>query len=233
MLYKNPYIEVCLEGPQSLLRGLSQKEKEILVQHHTYAQYRKGELLIKEGEKPHGLICLSSGKVKVFKEGVGGREQILRMVSPQGFIGYRAIFADSSYCASAIAIEDATICIFEKDCFIKIVRKNPDLALKLMKAFAEELGFSNNRTVSLTQKHIRGRLAESLLVLRDTYGFENDGKTIRVYLSREDIANLSNMTTSNAIRTLSTLASEEIIAIEGRKIMILDTHKLERISELG
>jgi CRP-like cAMP-binding protein len=223
MLYKNLYIEQCLEGAQSLLKGLNQKEKETLIQHHTYVQYKKGELLLKEGENPHGLICLASGKVKIFKEGVGGREQILRMVRPQGFIGYRAIFADSP----------SAVCLFEKDCFLRIVRKNPDFALKLMKAFAEELGFSNNRTVSLTQKHIRGRLAESLLVLRDTYGYENDGKTIRVYLSREDIANLSNMTTSNAIRTLSTLASEEIISIEGRKIMILDCTKLERISELG
>jgi CRP-like cAMP-binding protein len=233
MLYKNPYIELCLEGPNSLLKVLSLKEKELLIQHHTYAHYRKGDFVIKEGEKPYGLISLAQGKVKVLKEGVGGREQILRMVRPQGFIGYRAIFADSSYCASAIAIEDSTICIFEKGCFIKIVRKNPNLALKLIKVFAEELNFSNNRTVSLTQKHIRGRLAESLLVLRDTYGFENDGKTIMVYLSREDIANLSNMTTSNAIRTLSNLASEEIIAIEGRRIMILDCNKLERISELG
>jgi CRP-like cAMP-binding protein len=215
------------------MKELNQKEKEALIQHHTYAQYKKGELLVKDGEKPYGLICLASGKVKVFKEGVGGREQILRMVRPQGFIGYSAIFADSPYYASAIAIEDSTVCIFEKDCFIRLVRKNPDLSMKLMKELAEELGFSNNRTVSLTQKHIRGRLAESLLVLRDTYGLENDGKTIRVYLSREDIANLSNMTTSNAIRTLSTLASEEIISIEGRKIMILDCHRLERISDLG
>lgn len=233
MPYKNPYIEECLEGSHSLLKGLSQKEKETLVMHHTYAQYRKGELVLKEGEKPHGLICLASGKVKVFKEGVGGREQILRMVRPQGFIGYRAIFAEGSYFASAVAIEDSAICIFEKDCFLRIVRKNNDLALLFMKVFADELGFSNNRTVSLTQKHIRGRLAESLLVLRDTYGFENDGKTINVYLSREDIASLSNMTTSNAIRTLSTLASEDIISIEGRKIMILDGLRLERISELG
>jgi CRP-like cAMP-binding protein len=233
MQYKNPYIGQCLEGTNSILRGLTQKEKEILVQHHTYAQYKKGELLLKEGEKPHGLIYLVSGKVKVFKEGVGGREQILRMVRQHGFIGYRAVFSDGTYSASALAIEDSTIIIFEKSCFIKIIRKNPDLALMFMKVFAEELRFSNNRTVSLTQKHIRGRLAESLLVLRDTYGFENDGKTIRVYLSREDIANLSNMTTSNAIRTLSNLASEDIIAIEGRKIMILDSHKLERISELG
>ena len=96
MLYKNPHIEQCLEGNFSLLKDLSQKEKETLIQHHTYAQYKKGELLLKEGENPHGLICLSSGKVKVFKEGVGGREQILRMVRPQGFIGYRAIFADSN-----------------------------------------------------------------------------------------------------------------------------------------
>jgi len=96
-----------------------------------------------------------------------------------------------------------------------------------------ELGFSNNRTVSLTQKHIRGRLAESLIVLRDTYGYETDGMTIKAYLSREDIANLSNMTTSNAIRTLSTFATEEVISIDGRKIRILDLPKLERISELG
>jgi len=233
MQYKNSYIEQCLEGSHSLLKGLPQKEKETLVQHHTYAQYRKGEYLLKEGEKPHGLICLASGKVKVFKEGVGGREQILRMVKPQGFIGYRALFAQSSYSASAMAIEDSSICIFEKDCFMRLIQKNSELALQFMKVFAEELGFSNNRTVSLTQKHIRGRLAESLIVLRDTYGFENDGRTINVYLSREDIANLSNMTTSNAIRILSILASEDIIALQGRKIMILDPQRLERISELG
>jgi CRP-like cAMP-binding protein len=233
MIYRNPFIESCLEGSHSVFKSLPEKEKELLVQNHTYTSYKKGEILLLEGEKPHGLICLASGKVKIIKEGVGGREQILQMVSPQGFIGYRAIFAESPYSASAVAIEDSSICIFEKECVITVIKRNPDLALRFMKLFAIELGFSNNRTISLTQKHIRGRLAESLIVLRDIYGYENDGKTINVYLSREDIANLSNMTTSNAIRTLSNLASEEIIAIEGRRIMILDANRLERISELG
>jgi CRP-like cAMP-binding protein len=76
-------------------------------------------------------------------------------------------------------------------------------------------------------------LAESLLLLKDKYGVENDGTTLRVYLSREDIANLSNMTTSNAIRTLSNFASERVIAIDGRKIKILDANRLERVSKLG
>jgi CRP-like cAMP-binding protein len=233
MIYKNQYVEYCLEGPHSVFKKLPFREKEILVQHHTINKYRKGELLLKEGEKPHGLICLASGKVKIFKEGVGGRQQILKMIRPQGLIGYRALFAESTYCASALAIEESVITIFEKESVYKIIRKNPDLALRFMRIFAEELGFSNNRTVSLTQKHIRGRLAESLLVLKDTYGFDSDRKTLNVTLSREDIANLSNMTTSNAIRTLSNLTSENIIALEGRKILILDCYKLERVSELG
>ena len=232
-LYKNHHIEACIETTGSIFKNLSKEEQELLIKNHSYAHYRKGELIFKEGEKPPGLISLAGGKVKVFKEGVGGREQILRMVRQGGMLGYRALFAGMNYSASAIALEDSTICIIEKDSFYKLIRESGDLSFKLIRMISQELGFSNNRTVSLTQKHIRGRLAESLIVLRDTYGYESDGKTIKAYLSREDIANLSNMTTSNAIRTLSTFASEDVISIDGRKIRILDPVRLERISSLG
>jgi CRP-like cAMP-binding protein len=233
MQYINPYIELCLEGTSSLFKGLNQKDKEIIAQHHNLTFVKKGNLLVKEGEKSRGLICLASGKVKVFKEGVGGREQILKLVRPQGYIGYRALFSENTWSFSAAAIEDSTICILEKNSLIKILKKNADLALKFIRLIADELGFSNSRTVSLTQKHIRGRLAESLLMLLDAYGYDEDGKTIQVSLSREDIANLSNMTTSNAIRTLSNLSSEGIIGIAGRKISILDKASLEHICEMG
>lgn len=233
MQYVNPYIELCLEGSSSIFKGLNQKDKETLVNQHTLVIIKKGQFLFKEGEKPRGLICLASGKAKVFKDGVGGRGQILKMVRYQGFIGYKALFSDNPWSVSSIAIEDSAICIFEKNSFIRILRKNPDLSIKLIKVIADELWISNNRTVSLTQKHIRGRLAESLLILRDTYGYDADGITIRVSMSREDIANLSSMTTSNAIRTLSTFAAEGIIEITGRRISILDSNQLERISELG
>jgi CRP-like cAMP-binding protein len=95
------------------------------------------------------------------------------------------------------------------------------------------LGASDERTVSLTQKHIRGRLAESLLFLKDSYGVEEDGYTLSIYLSREDLASLSNMTTSNAIRTLSIFASEKLIAIDGRKIKLINEERLRKISRIG
>lgn len=233
MQYLNPYIELCLEGPSSVFKVLNQKEKETLAQHHTVSYIKKGGFLFKEGDKPRGLICLASGKAKVFKEGVGGRQQILKMVRQQGFIGYRTIYSDNTWTVSAVAVEDSAICVLDRNSLLKILKKNADLGLKFIKVISEELCFSNDRTVSLTQKHIRGRLAESLIMLRDTYGLEADGKTIRVLLSREDIANLSNMTTSNGIRTLSNLASEGLIELEGRKIKILASTNLEHISELG
>ena len=89
---------------------------------------------------------------------------------------------------------------------MKLIKDNSELALFFIRQLSIDLGISDERTVNLTQKLIRGRLAESLLFLKDTYGVEEDESTLSIYLSREDLANLSNMTTSNAIRTLSNFA---------------------------
>lgn len=223
----------CIGHEKSIFNVLSPEEKKILQKNYICKRINKGEIVFKEGDWPMGLISLSTGKVKVFKEGVGGREQIIRLAKPVGFIGYRALFAEQQHTATAVAIEDSTICIIDKNSLYEVMKLNSRLTMSIIKSFATELGFTINRTVTLTQKHIRGRLAESLIHLRDLYGFEDDEKTLKVYLSREDLANLSSMTTSNAIRTLSSFAAEGIIRLKGRKISILDNNKIERISELG
>ena len=221
------------EPKKSIYKYLTPEEKIELEDHLTRIHVKKNDLIFKEGDKPQGFITLEEGKVKIFKEGVGGREQIIRMVKPGGFVSYRALIAGEIHIASAVALEDSLITVIENDYFFNKLLKNNALTLRLLTKLAKELGFSNLRTVTLTQKHIRGRLAESIILLKHKYGLEPDGSTIKAYLSREDLANLSNMTTSNAIRTLSSFVSEKVIAIDGRKVRILDFQKLERISKLG
>lgn len=222
-----------MEHQQSVFKNLNDSERRILYAGYQCRSYKKGDVIFAEGDTPMGLLCLSSGKVKVFKTGVGGREQIVRMARPVGFIGYRALFAEDKHTATAVAIEDAHVCVFNKTSLFKVMRNNFDLSFSILKSFATELGFTINRTVTLTQKHIRGRLAESLIFLKDTYGFEDDRQTIKVVLSRDDLANLSGMTTSNAIRTLSAFASEGIVQLDHKKIRIIDQNHLELISERG
>lgn len=223
----------CLDNKKSVFSILTEEERELLKKHHHCVKYNAHEIIFREGDMPNALICLSDGKVKTFKEGVGGREQIVRLAKPVGFIGYRALFAGERYLATAVTIEPCSVCFIEKDALLEVVKNNSVFAMAIISSLARELGVSNSRVVTLTQKHVRGRLAEALLFLKDTYGFEEDGFTLKAYLSREDLAGLSNMTTSNAIRTLSQFNQEKLIEIKRRKIKILQLKKIEQISELG
>jgi len=233
MLKSGQGMKDIVENTNSIFYLLTQEEKEELENHVSLAHYKKNEFVFKEGERPTGFLVLVDGKVKIFKEGVGGREQIVRMTKPMGIIGFRALLAEENHNSSALTLEESLICSVSPDFIFNKALLNSNFSNKIISKLARELGFSNSRMVTLTQKHIRGRLAESLILLKNKFGFENDGTTLKVYLSREDIANLSNMTTSNAIRTLSTFANEEVIVIDGRKIKILDAQRLERVSKLG
>ena len=85
MNYPNQYMDLCLEGSSSVFKGLNQKDKETIAQHHSTAVVNRGGFLFTEGEKTRGLIYLVAGKVKIFKEGVGESEQILRMIKPRRY----------------------------------------------------------------------------------------------------------------------------------------------------
>ncbi len=221
------------ERLNTLTSLLTDAEKKELRESCTIQRYKKNEVIYREGDVPTDLLCLINGKVKIYKDGISGRTQIIRVIKPVEYFGYRAYFANQNFITAASAFESTLICKIPLDILNKWISNNNALAQFFIRQLSIDLGVSDQRTVNLTQKHIRGRLAESLLFLIDCYGLEEDGATLSIYLSREDMANLSNMTTSNAIRTLSAFATEKIIAIDGRKIKIIDSAKLKKVSKIG
>ena len=229
---KNKSIDISTSLPE-IWKVLNEREHKIIRDNARFVNLKKNEIVYYENDKPKDFMCLLKGKVKIYKDGVGGRSQIVRVVRPVQYFGYRAYFAQESYVTSAAAFEPSLVCLIPMEIVDKILQKNTSLAILLIRLLSIDLGISDQRVVNLTQKHIRGRLAESLIFLKESYGLEEDGATIAIYLSREDLANLSNMTTSNAIRTLSLFEKERIISIDGRKIKIIDEKKLQKISRNG
>ncbi|MDR2835897.1 MAG: Crp/Fnr family transcriptional regulator [Bacteroidales bacterium] len=213
--------------------NLTAQEKEELLQNIIISEYEKNDYIIKKGQIPVGLICLLAGKVKIFQEGVSNREQIVRLAKPGGFIGYRALFAEQLYFSTAIALENSVVCTIKKEPLFKIMNNNSKLTFEILRSLALELGVSNVRTINLTQKHVRGRLAEGLLFLIETYGYKADKQTINACLTREDIASLCNMTTSNAIRILSMFSEEKLIELNKKDIKIVNYAELQHISNIG
>ncbi len=215
-----------------LFSVLTEEQQSQLRKCMTMRHYKKDEIIYNEGETPRQLFCLLSGKVKVYKDGIG-RSQIVRIISPVEYFGYRAALAQEAFITAAAAFEPSFIVKFPLTHIEEFMQTNARLGCFLVQKLAAALGKSDERLVNLTQKHVRARVAESILYLKECYGTGDDGQTLSACLSRNDMASLSNMTTSNAIRTLSLFAAEGLISLERRKICILDETTLKKISVSG
>lgn len=233
MIKKSTLERILGDDLSEMWNALTPEEKRIVTDNFHYEEYNKNQMIYAENDPPTNLYCLLEGKVKLFKSGVGDRAQILRLYRPVQYFGYRAYFAGEQYVSSAATVEESILGHVPMNVVEQIIRGNNDLAMFFIHELARNLGGSDTKIVNLTQKHIRGRLAEALLLLLDHYGLEDDGLTLKIYMSREDLANLSNMTTANAIRTLTAFAQERVIVVDGRRIKIINEPQLRKISKYG
>ena len=195
--------------------------------------YKKNAVIHNEGEKASHIWTLIDGKVRIYKEGIGQRTQIIRLLKPRDFFGFRAAIAGDVYTSCASTIEPSVAYMLSAKVFMELLKKNHAFCFEMTMALATDLAVSELQTINLTQKHIRGRLAEALLNIKKNYGLDEDGCTLAMYMSREDLANMSNMPTSNAIRTLSQFAAEGLVSVDGRKIKLLREEEIKHISRLG
>ncbi|MDH3650527.1 MAG: Crp/Fnr family transcriptional regulator [Saprospiraceae bacterium] len=223
----------CMVRRFSLFDDLNVEELATLDLNRSRVSYKAGEYIYKQGTRPIGLICLSRGKVKITTDSISGTEQIIALRKPVDFLGFTDLMGEDVHFSSAIAMEETEICFIPLADFMDLVKTNLSLALKIIKQLINELTKANQRTADLTQKHMRARLADALLYVLNTYGTSEIDNVLNVDLKRSDLAGLSNMTTANAIRTLSEFVKSDLVGVDGRKIKIKNLQELENISLAG
>lgn len=223
----------CPARELSFFKDLAGNDVECLSDAKSCTKLKKGHYVFNEGGWPNGVHCVQSGKVKMFKSNSDGKEQIMYFAQQGDFLGYRALIAEEKYAMSAEIIEDSTICFIPRDTFFSILDRNPEISKKMMKALCHELGVAGEKIQSMAQKSVRERLAETLLVLHDTFKMPGtQDAVINITLPREDIANLVGTATETVIRLLSEMKEDKLIEFEGKKIRLLNPVKLKRIAEL-
>ncbi len=195
--------------------------------HKTTNLYQKGQVIFYQGNQAYGLYCIFSGRVKLYKSGVDGKQQIIRIAGPGELLGYRSILADEPYSSTAEALEEATICCIDRNAFSQILPKHPELAVNIIKKLAKELRAAEDLATSIAQKSVRERMAELLLMLKETYGTPGKkGVRIDLQLSREEMGEMIGITQETAIRLLSEFKQDKMIDVKEREITILDPKAL-------
>lgn len=192
--------------------------------------FKKGQYIFKEKSEPKGLFCIHDGNVKIAKISEDGKEQIVRLAKSGNFIGYRALLCNDIYQASAIALEDTHVCFYNKEIYFDLLYSKPEIASQTIKVLTRDLRFAENMMLNMAQKHVKGRIAEILLMLEEFYGvYEKDG-TINATFKREDIGHLVGTTTETSIRVISDFVKDNLIELKGKRIKLLDRTRINDLS---
>tara|TARA_R110002049_G_scaffold248695_11_gene423193 strand:+ start:4149 stop:4823 length:675 start_codon:yes stop_codon:yes gene_type:complete len=211
-------------------RNLKILSGSYLIEQKSGIRCKKGQQFIIEGAPVNGLFFVLSGKVKVFRTGINGREQIVRFAKEGEIIGHRGFGAEEHYSIGAIALEDSVLCYFSKDNLQETLRNNAIFAYDLMLFYANELNKSESKVKSISQMTVRERVIDTLLYIHrkfgDTRGFLN------LPLSRKEYADYAGTTEEQVIRVFSSLKKENLISAKGKKISMTNLQLLKKeISE--
>lgn len=187
---------------------------------------RKGQQFIMEGAPVNGLFFLLQGKVKVYRTGIHGREQIVRFAHEGEIIGHRGFGTGEYYPICALALEDSMLCYFSKEQLQHILRHNNGLTYDLMLFYANELNRSEAKVKSISQMSVRERVIDTLLYIYRKFGQHNG--YLSMQLSRKEYADYAGTTEEQVIRTFSALKREKLLKAQGRKIGLPDVSLLRK-----
>jgi CRP-like cAMP-binding protein len=226
-----PFCDKCAMDTGAIFRHLTRDEADMINFEKDFRQYKRGEILYREGNRISGFYCINKGIIKVFKTGFDGKEQIIRFAKPGDIIAYRSVLSNESACTSAKVIEECQACFIPSEILIKLVKTNSSFAHELLKLACHELGEANSFITDIAQKTVRERLAEIILLLVNDFGLDEQN-FLQISLTREELANIVGTATESVIRLLSEFKSDKFVELNGRKIRILNKKGLEKISNV-
>ncbi|MFN3477488.1 MAG: Crp/Fnr family transcriptional regulator, partial [Candidatus Methylomirabilales bacterium] len=132
--------------------------------------------------------------------------------------------------AIAEALEDSLLCIIQRRDFEALLRRKPDLALRVTKFIGFKRKRIESRLEDLVFKDVPGRLAALLLQLAKDYGvLDRRGVLLRIKLSQRELANLIGASREMVNHALSQFRRKRLVDVEGRQIVILSQEALKAI----
>lgn len=228
---KRPSEEECELSGFQLFKKLSEQEMAQLNYDKTCSLYNKGSIIYREGSRLTGFFCVTRGIVKILKTGVDGKEQIIRFAKKGDIIAYRSLLSQELACTTAKVIEEAVLSHIPYQTLLYLIQHNWQFSHHMLQIVCKELREANDYITDIAQKSVRERLAEVLLLLKESFELDNE-QTLQITLTREELANMVGTATESVIRLLSEFRQDQLIDLQGRKIKYINVAGLTKVANL-
>jgi CRP-like cAMP-binding protein len=222
--------EQCIVREFSSLKALNKDELIRISECKTSKTIKKGETIFEEGENVNGIFCVKDGVCKLTKLSPNGKDHIVKLVTKGELLGQRSMISDEPANLSAIALEDMQVCFIPKNDVMGFFDKNNQFSMNVMKTICGDLKISDEHMVNMAQKSVKERLAETLIYLHENFGINIDG-TLKIQLSRDELASMIGTATESCIRLLSDFNKLGLIELIGKKIILKDIQKLKKLAD--
>jgi len=209
---------------------LSASEKNILNENKTRLNYKKQEVILKQGTIASNILYGISGLFKLHIEGTK-KDVILTLKKDNVFLGLTSLYyLDKTYIYSVTALEDCVVDIYDKHDFKEVLNSNVEFSNEILKYVNHNSAKIFRRYLCVTDKNARGKIADMILcMVNDIY----ESLHFTIALSRQEIADFVGLSMENTIRILKEFEADKIIKLKGRSFEILDKETLNKISDFG
>jgi CRP-like cAMP-binding protein len=215
-------------GRVPLFEGLPVEQLQELSAIVSDQKHPKGRTLFSEGSKATGFYVIVSGRVKIFKLSLEGKEQILHIFGSGEFFGEVPVFSGGNYPANAETLEYSHLLFIPRDSFVELVKREPSLAMNMLARLSLRLRQFTHLIEDLSLKEVPGRLAAYLLYLSE---HDAGADAIELDITKGQLASLLGTIPETLSRILARMSQQEYIEVEGRKIRILNRPGLQNLAD--
>ncbi|WP_340113980.1 Crp/Fnr family transcriptional regulator [Maribellus mangrovi] len=223
--------KTCIDTHKNnIFAPLTMEEIEFLVDEKKQINYHVGETIVKQNTSSTTVICIREGLAKLYVESNNGKNVIVRIGKTGDFITGGGLFNGSVQHFSIAALTDVKCCLIDSSKLTKLFEQNSDFAVRLLRNHTKQNNYLLKKLVDHTQKYMPGRVADTLLYLKAEIF---NSSSFEVPLTRQELAEMSNMTKESFVRILHQFKDSKAIDVKGNTINIIDESSLTSISKNG
>ena len=207
-----------------LFGGMSTEHLDEIENISVLKEYGRGETIFFEGDPGNGFYMVATGRIKIYKTSMSGKEQILHIFGPGEPFGEVPVFHGQPFPANAMALEKTSLIFFPRKAFVELVHTMPSLVMNMLAVLSMRLRRFATQIENLSLKEVPARLAGYLLYLSEEQG---SAKQVELQISKGQLASLLGTIPETLSRIFAKMSDEGLIRVEGKKIILLDRKGLE------
>ncbi len=203
---------------------------DLVNQNKSEINYSPGQVITKQSSFTSNIVFISSGLVKIAKEGKAAKNTIIKIAGENSFLALPLHENQKKYPFTAIALTEVRICEINESAIHQSISTNQKLYDHLLDAYYDDQLFMMNRLHLLNTRNNHGKLSASLFYLNS---FNTENFSIFEYVTRKDIAELSSISLESVNKIIQELKNDRIIDINSKGIQINKINLIEKLSSLG